>query len=129
MSDIVFSQRTFLLIPILKKKNLDPSIPSNYRPITLSVSISKILENFILDCRGDYKPSEAQFAFIEGRSTQMAKAIAHDIGTFCNANGSTVYYCSLDIEGAFDAFDSACDGPCVDEFLVCSSGDATYIPG
>ena len=43
----------------------------------------------------------------------MATTFAHDVGEYCNARGSPVFYCSLDAEGAFDAipfpilFDSA----------------------
>ena len=32
----------------------------------------------------------------------MATALAHDTGAYCVAKGSTVYYASLDVEGAFD---------------------------
>ena len=92
-----------LLIPILKKHNLDPSIPSNYRPITVSVIPSKILEFYVLDqCKG-YQFSPSQYGFIPGRSTHMAATLAGDISTYCQSRGSTVYYCSLDAEGAYDA--------------------------
>ena len=37
-----------LLIPILKKTTLDPTIAKNYRPITISNTLSKILELYIL---------------------------------------------------------------------------------
>ena len=70
-----------LLIPILKKHNLDPSIPSNYRPITVSVIPSKILEFYVLDqCKG-YQFSPSQYGFISGRSTHMAATLAGDIST------------------------------------------------
>ena len=32
----------------------------------------------------------------------MATALAHDVSVYANASGSTVFYCSLDAEGAFD---------------------------
>ena len=32
----------------------------------------------------------------------MATSLAHDIGAYENAMGSTLFYCSLDAEGAFD---------------------------
>ena len=38
-----------LLIPVLKNSNLDPALPTNYRPITISVTFSKIMEYYILD--------------------------------------------------------------------------------
>ena len=90
-----------LSVPLLKKPTLDPSVPGNYRPITISVVISKLLELYILD-QCDLKVSEAQFGFSSGRNTNMAVTLAHDIGTHFVSNGSNVYYCSLDAEGAFD---------------------------
>jgi hypothetical protein len=41
----VFS--TGVLVPILKKATLDPSLPSNYRPITISSVFSKLFEILI----------------------------------------------------------------------------------
>ena len=49
-----------------------------------------------------YNYSASQFGFISGRSTQMATAVAHDVGSYCTARGSPLFYCSLDAEGAFD---------------------------
>ena len=33
----------------------------------------------------------------------MATVLAHDVGAYSNASGSSVFYCSLDAEAAFDA--------------------------
>ena len=33
----------------------------------------------------------------------MASALAHDVGMYCLSKGSTIFYCSLDAEGAYDA--------------------------
>ena len=71
-----------LLIPILKKPNIDPSNPSNYRPITVSVTLSKILEYHIMDSCASHKFSGHQFGFIPTRGTNMATALAHDICLF-----------------------------------------------
>jgi exonuclease III len=91
-----------ILIPILKKAHLDPSVPKNYRPITLSPTFSKILEKFLLlKCKG-YRFSEAQFGFVEGVGTDIAATLYHDVVSHCNYRGSAVYTCSLDAEGAFD---------------------------
>ena len=38
-----------LLIPLLKKPNVDPTLPQNYRPIVISTTFSKILEILILE--------------------------------------------------------------------------------
>ena len=37
------------LVPILKKSNLDPTLPQNYRPIMISTTLSKVLEYYILE--------------------------------------------------------------------------------
>ena len=41
------SQRHALVIPALKKPHLDPSVPSNYRPISNLSFISKLLEGVV----------------------------------------------------------------------------------
>ena len=92
-----------LLIPILKKRTLDPSIPKSYRPITVSAIVSKILEQYIIDKCDEYRHNEAQFGLITNRSTSMASALAHNIGMYCLSKGSTIFYCSLDAEGMYDA--------------------------
>ena len=33
-----------LLVPILKKSNIDPSIPKNYRPVVISNTFAKLFE-------------------------------------------------------------------------------------
>ena len=91
-----------LLVPILKKPHLDPSCAANYRPITVSVMLSKILELLVLEeCHGhDVDP--CQFGFVEHRGTTMAIALARDVSSYCQKRGSATYFCSLDAEGAFD---------------------------
>ena len=93
---------TGLLIPILKKSTLDPQIPKNYRPITISSTFSKILELYILDVSSRHEFSDLQFGFIAGRGTNMAASLANDVISYCNKRGSAVFTCSLDAEGAFD---------------------------
>lgn len=94
---------TGLLVPILKKPTSDPALPSSYRPITISCTFSKVLELFLLDSCGQYDFSDVQFGFIEGRGTNMAISLAHDVISHHVTNGSPVYSCALDAEGAFDA--------------------------
>ena len=84
-----------LLVPILKKTTLDPTIAKNYRPITFSNTLSKILELYIL--------SDLQFWLDSGRGTDMAKYLANDVCSYCTKRGSPVYICSLDAEGVFDS--------------------------
>ena len=91
-----------LLIPILKKYTLNLSDASSYRPITVSVIISKILEQYIINECKHFKCNDAQFGFISKRSTQMATCVANDVGEYCLSRGSSVYFASLDAKGAFD---------------------------
>ena len=96
---------TGLLVPILKKPALDPSVPKNYRPIIISTTFSKLLEYCILDDiydYGAYKPHDLQFGFVEGRNTNMAISLSRDVISYFNSRGSSVYTCTLDAEMAFD---------------------------
>ena len=60
------------------------------------------MEYYIHDQCTDYQFSHYQFGFLPQGSTAMAASLVHDVSEFCNAQGSTVYLCSLDAEGAFD---------------------------
>ena len=91
-----------ILIPILKKPNSDPTDPGNYHPITVSVTLSKFFETHIMDICSSYKFSSSQYVFISGRGGGQDVALAHDLGAFAVASGSTMFYCSLDAQGAFD---------------------------
>ena len=105
--------RTGTLVPILKKSNIDPTNPRNYRSITVSVILSKIMELHVLDKISNCNYSPYQFEFVPRRGTNMATSLLHDVTTYCNFAGSPVFLCSLDAEGAFDCiphevlFDSA----------------------
>ena len=91
-----------LIIPLLKKPTLDPAEPKNYRPITLSCTLSKILELYILDVSDQNIFNDLQFGFISGRGTTTAASLANDVICYCNKRGSPVFTCALDAEGAFD---------------------------
>ena len=89
-------------MPLLKKTNIDPTIPKNYRPITISVVLSKILEYYILDKCASHEYNPLQFGFVPGRSTAMVTSLAHDVCEFTKMSGSNVFLCSLDAEAAYD---------------------------
>ena len=97
------SFRHGLLIPVIKKSTLNPSEGKSYRPITISVTFSKLLEYYILEECSNHRYSDFQFGFVPQRSTHMATVLAHDILEFTKSQGSSVFLCSLDAEGAFDA--------------------------
>jgi len=90
-----------ILIPIPKKSNCDKSLAENYRPLIVSVTMSKILELYILD-NSTYQAHEAMFGYVDYRGTNMAISLAHDIIGVTQGMGSTVYLASLDAAAAFD---------------------------
>jgi len=90
-----------LLIPI-PKPGKDPTVPEGYRPIMVSVIISKLLEYFILDECANHEYNPLMFGFIPERGTDMAITVAHDVCQYSLARGSPVHLASLDAEGAFD---------------------------
>ena len=63
--------------------------------------MSKILELYILD-HCDFGINKAHFGYVKGCDTNMATTLAHDIGSYCVSNGTTVFYCSLDGQEAYD---------------------------
>ena len=65
-----------VLVPLLKKPTMDPSVPNNYRPVTISSTLSKLLEVYILEVCGHHDFSDLQFGFITGRRTNMAVSLS-----------------------------------------------------
>ena len=61
------------------------------------------MEMYILEESSGYKFSVSQFGFVSGRGTEIATTLVNDVISYANVRGSTVYTCSLDAEGAFDA--------------------------
>ena len=90
-----------------------PKNQKNYRPITISAVLSKILEFYIIEKCAGYEYNQLQFGFVPGRSTAMATSLVDDVCEFSKASGSNVFVCSLDAEAAYDGiphpilFDSA----------------------
>jgi len=95
-----------VLIPILKKPGLDPSLPGNYRPIIVSVVLSKILELHINNT-SSFTPADSMFGFTPGRGTDMGVCLTNDVCDYMIANGSKAYICSLDAQAAFDGISHA----------------------
>ena len=91
-----------ILIPIYNKGK-DPEAASSYRPVTLSVVMTTIMELYILEVCQTHTPYPAQFGFVDGRGTYMAISLADNVMAYFDDRGSVVYTCSIDAEGAFDA--------------------------
>ena len=92
-----------IILPLLKKPNLDNTVPNNYRPIILSSVVSKLLEYAMLNDVKSHEFHDMQYGFVQGRGTQMAIVNANDIIKYFNHRGTAVFGCSLDAEKAFDA--------------------------
>ena len=58
---------------------------------------------YVLEESSSHGFCDIQFGFVPGRGTEMATALVNDVVSNTNTRGSTVYTCSLDAEGAFDA--------------------------
>ena len=89
-----------LIIPILKKSTLDPNIPSNFRPITLSSIHTKLVEYILMPEDNAHKN---QFGFRKQRGTMFATSVLNDIAAYTMAKNSALYVCSLDAEKCFDS--------------------------
>ncbi len=95
--------RSGILVPIPKKPGCDASIPKNWRPIVISSTLSKLLELYVLDECQQHTFSDMQYGFVPKRGTDTATTLLNDVIAYSTTQGSTVYTCSLDAEGAFDA--------------------------
>ena len=93
-----------MLVPLFNKPTISPSVPNKYRPLTISSSMSKILELHVLDECAYHNVSDLQFGFVAGRETDMAASLTkcNDVISLSTKRGSPVYTCSLDAEEAFD---------------------------
>ena len=77
-----------MLVPLLKKSTLDPTVAKHYRPVKVSTTFSKMLELYVLyetnpDIFNDY-----QFGSVKNRGTNTAVSVVDDIGEYCVRNGS-----------------------------------------
>lgn len=96
--------------PLLKKSNLDPNLPSNYRPISNLNNISKILEKLFLARLIPHISSSSNFnphqsAYRQYHSTETA--LLHLVDSICHAadSGCATLLLGLDLSAAFDTID------------------------
>ena len=87
------SFRDSVLVPV-PKRNKDASNSSNYRPIALSSTFSKIIERSILiNYESFFSTSPLQFGFKPGHSTSLCTAtVKNEISRYLH-NGSPVLVC------------------------------------
>jgi len=91
------------IIPLVKCKNGDLTDVNNYRAITLSNAITKILESIILEYVNDRVPiTDCQFGFKFGHSTSLCTCSFKQVVEYYTGRGSHVFVCFADFSKAFD---------------------------
>ena len=92
-----------LIVPLVKDKNGDVGSLSNYRPISLSTVVSKVLEIIIFEnCSEFLSTSDNQFAYKAKHGTDMAIAVLKNLTIVYNKRNTPVYSCFMDMSKAFD---------------------------
>jgi len=89
------------IIALVKCKANNLSDINNYRAITLSTAITKILENVLLQYVNDKVDVDRQFGFKAGHSTTLCTlSFKHTVQYTCR--GSHVLICFADVIKAID---------------------------
>ena len=95
------SLRDSTLVPVPKSCK-DASLSSNYRPIALSSTLSKVLDWMILDRYSEFLgSSHLQFGFTPHSSTTLCTSVVKNVVSHYIHSGSSVYSYFLESK-AFD---------------------------
>ena len=91
-----------ILVPILKKRNVDPTSLANYRPVTVSVEMSKLLEpNIFCISVGPIIRFNPIWFYLKKRH-RYGDSTDHYVTSDCALNGSSIFSCSLGAKMAFE---------------------------
>ena len=91
------------MVPLPKGKFNDLGNSKNFRALTISSILGKILDNIILINEQDNLfTNDLQFSFKKGSSTTMCTMMVHETISYFNNKGSKVYSLVLDATKAFD---------------------------
>ena len=94
------------IIPLFKSDNLDKSLLSLNRPITLSSLLGKAIDLMILNRHQEaFNSSDLQFGFKSSHSTNHCTFFAKEVIAYHINNGSDVFSCAIDMQKAFDRVD------------------------
>ena len=101
------SWKSGIIIPLYKGKNKDPNNPSNYRGITLTSTLAKLLELLLKPRLEEHLhdqeiPDELQMGFQEGRSCTITSCCLELIIESNACTKKATYAALLDAEKAFD---------------------------
>ena len=90
------------LVPIIKNNTLGASVANNYRPITIPMSMSKLLETIIQHRLTPFmKTSDLQFGFKPDHGCNMAIFTLKELAKSYVSSASPVYSCFLHASKAF----------------------------
>ena len=90
------------IVPILKQATLNPNVPANYRPITLTSTFAKLAELLMNPSDSGLGLSNGQYGFREGRGTDFCTAMMNDVCMYAKRYDTPLHFCSLDAEKCFD---------------------------
>ncbi len=92
-----------IIVPIVKKRGLDPTQSSNYRPIALASIFSKIVEMTLLTLYSLYlQTTDNQIGYKKGSGTELAIYTVKQVAHHYVRHNTPVYACYLDASKAFD---------------------------
>ena len=74
-----------VIVPALKKPNLNINDPVNYRPITIGSTFAKLMEMYLLPPDNS---CDSQFGFREKRGTDFCCSLINDISTYFRKTNS-----------------------------------------
>ena len=95
-----------LIIPLFKGGGKDPTLPNNYRGISLSSNLSKVFERLLLphfQSRLLSLVHPLQGGFRPGYSTSHTSFVLHEAIAECKYQKKPVYLALLDVQKAFDS--------------------------
>ena len=92
-----------VIILIIKKKSGDFTDKNNYRPIALSIIISKVFEHIIIFRLEEYLwTNDNQFEFKSVHSTDLCIYALIELIEYFKSRSTSVYVAFLDASKAFD---------------------------
>ena len=95
-----------VIIPLVKNKNGNLTDVNNYRAITISNSITKLMEEVLMKFLDSvYDADEYQFGFKKGLSTGGCTYAFKQTVQYYRQRGSHVFCCFIDFTKAFDYVD------------------------
>ena len=117
LTNLFFSQaifpasfKTAQVLPLIEKGNLDPTIPSNYLPISNLSIISKNIERLVLSriishvsSSSNFNPFQSAYRKYHSTETTFLR-ITDSLRNIC-ATGHAAVLVSLDLPAAFDTLD------------------------